>query len=143
MRGYVLTFILATAFVLIGKLDAIAPLISNFFLAAYMLINFSTFHASLAKPIGWRPTFKVSFEYLHRKCPAHFHTYIQYYNMWLSLLGAILCVAVMFLIDLLTALLTFAAVIALYLIVSYRKPGKFHTLKNNLVTFVSFHFCVT
>ncbi|XP_037030333.1 bumetanide-sensitive sodium-(potassium)-chloride cotransporter isoform X2 [Bradysia coprophila] len=103
VRGYVLTFILASAFILIGTLDAIAPLISNFFLAAYMLINFSTFHASLAKPIGWRPTFK-------------------YYNMWLSLLGAILCVAVMFLIDLLTALLTFAAVIALYLIVSYRKP---------------------
>lgn len=24
-----------------------------------MLINFSTFHASLAKPVGWRPTFKV------------------------------------------------------------------------------------
>lgn len=46
--------------------------------------------------------------------------------MWLSLLGAILCVAVMFLIDLLTALLTFAAVIALYLIVSYRKPGKLY-----------------
>jgi len=64
VRGYVLTFILATAFILIGRLDAIAPLISNFFLAAYMLINFSTFHASLAKPIGWRPTFKVIFRNL-------------------------------------------------------------------------------
>lgn len=42
--------------------------------------------------------------------------------MWLSLLGAILCVAVMFLISWSTALVTFAAVIALYLIVSYRKP---------------------
>jgi len=47
------------SFILIGKLNLIAPLISNFFLAAYMLINFSTFHASLAKPVGWRPTFKV------------------------------------------------------------------------------------
>lgn len=37
----------------------IAPLISNFFLAAYTLINFSTFHASLARPVGWRPTFRV------------------------------------------------------------------------------------
>lgn len=44
----------------LGELNAIAPLISNFFLAAYTLINFSTFHASLAKPIGWRPTFKVT-----------------------------------------------------------------------------------
>ena len=49
------------SFILIGELNLIAPLISNFFLAAYMLINFSTFHASLAKPVGWRPTFKVCF----------------------------------------------------------------------------------
>nr|XP_036672379.1 solute carrier family 12 member 1 isoform X2 [Drosophila suzukii] len=103
VRGYVLTFIIASAFILIGELNLIAPLISNFFLAAYMLINFSTFHASLAKPVGWRPTFK-------------------YYNMWLSLLGSILCVAVMFLISWATALITFAAVLALYLIVAYRKP---------------------
>ncbi|KAH8296601.1 hypothetical protein KR054_008494 [Drosophila jambulina] len=103
VRGYVLTFIIASAFILIGELNLIAPLISNFFLAAYMLINFSTFHASLAKPVGWRPTFK-------------------YYNMWLSLLGAALCVAVMFLISWATALITFAVVLALYLIVAYRKP---------------------
>ncbi|XP_024870405.1 bumetanide-sensitive sodium-(potassium)-chloride cotransporter [Temnothorax curvispinosus] len=103
IRGYLLTFIIAVAFILIGELNAIAPLISNFFLAAYTLINFSTFHASLAKPIGWRPTFK-------------------YYNMWLSLAGAILCVSVMFLISWWTALITLCAVLALYLVVSYRKP---------------------
>ncbi|XP_017956901.1 bumetanide-sensitive sodium-(potassium)-chloride cotransporter isoform X2 [Drosophila navojoa] len=103
VRGYVLTFLIAMIFILVGDLNSIAPLISNFFLAAYMLINFSTFHASLAKPVGWRPTFK-------------------YYNMWLSLLGSILCVAVMFLISWATALITFCAVLALYLIVAYRKP---------------------
>lgn len=42
--------------------------------------------------------------------------------MWLSLLGAVLCVAVMFLISWATALITFCAVLALYLIVAYRKP---------------------
>ncbi|KAL5275699.1 SLC12A1 family protein [Megaselia abdita] len=103
VRGYVLTFFIAIAFILVGELNLIAPLISNFFLAAYMLINFSTFHASLAKPVGWRPTFK-------------------YYNMWLSLVGSVLCVAVMFLISWVTALITFSAVLALYLIVAYRKP---------------------
>ncbi|KAJ8944674.1 hypothetical protein NQ318_015882 [Aromia moschata] len=46
----------------------------------------------------------------------------QYYNMWLSLCGTILCVLVMFLISWFTALLTFAIILALYLIVSYRKP---------------------
>lgn len=103
IRGYFLTFIIAVGFILIGELNAIAPLISNFFLAAYTLVNFSTFHASLAKPIGWRPTFK-------------------YYNMWLSLAGAILCVSVMFLISWWTALITLFVVLALYLVVSYRKP---------------------
>lgn len=49
----------SSRFILIGELNIIAPLISNFFLAAYALINFSTFHASLAKPVGWRPTFRV------------------------------------------------------------------------------------
>ncbi len=42
--------------------------------------------------------------------------------MWLSLAGAVLCVLVMFLISWWTALITFAAVLALYLIVSVRKP---------------------
>lgn len=122
VRGYVLTFVIAVAFILIGELNLIAPLISNFFLAAYMLINFSTFHASLAKPVGWRPTFK-------------------YYNMWLSLVGAILCVAVMFLISWATALITFAVVLALYLIVAYRKPDvnwgsttQAQTYKNALIS---------
>ncbi|XP_043285167.1 bumetanide-sensitive sodium-(potassium)-chloride cotransporter [Venturia canescens] len=103
VRGYLLTFVIAVGFILIGQLNAIAPLISNFFLAAYTLVNFSTFHASLARPIGWRPTFK-------------------YYNMWLSLAGAILCVAVMFLISWWTALITLSVVLGLYLIVAYRKP---------------------
>ncbi|XP_065334078.1 bumetanide-sensitive sodium-(potassium)-chloride cotransporter isoform X1 [Cloeon dipterum] len=103
VRGYVLTFVIAVVFILIGELNTIAPLISNFFLAAYALINFSTFHASLAKPVGWRPTFR-------------------FYNMWLSLIGSVLCVSVMFLISWATALLTLLCVLALYLIVTYRKP---------------------
>ncbi len=42
-----------------AKLDTIALLISDFFLATFAIINFSTFHISLVKPIGWRPTFKA------------------------------------------------------------------------------------
>ncbi|CAH2269402.1 jg16428 [Pararge aegeria aegeria] len=103
VRGYALTFIIAISFILMGGLNQIAPLISNFFLAAYALINFATFHASLAKPVGWRPTFRL-------------------YNMWLSLFGAMVCVAIMFVISWSTALLTIACLLALYLLVSYRKP---------------------
>ncbi|XP_013170023.1 PREDICTED: bumetanide-sensitive sodium-(potassium)-chloride cotransporter isoform X2 [Papilio xuthus] len=103
VRGYVLTFVIAVAFILMGGLNQIAPLISNFFLAAYALINFSTFHASLAKPVGWRPTFRL-------------------YNKWLSLCGAALCVVIMFVVSWATALLTFAFLLTLYLLVSHRKP---------------------
>ena len=42
-----------------AKLDIIGTLLSNFFVAAYALINFSVFHATITKSPGWRPSFKV------------------------------------------------------------------------------------
>jgi len=102
-RGYVLTFIISTAFLLIAQLNVIAPLITNFYLASYALINFCTFHAAIIKPLGWRPTFK-------------------YYNVWLSLFTFIMCVGIMFLLSWLMSLITFVVVFALYLLVVYRKP---------------------
>ncbi|CAD5113608.1 DgyrCDS2766 [Dimorphilus gyrociliatus] len=101
--GYILTFFIAAGFIGIGHLNAIAPLISNFFLMSYALINYSCFDASFAKSPGWRPAFK-------------------YYNMWLALFGAILCLAVMFIINWWTALITFFLNISLYAYVHYKKP---------------------
>uniref|UniRef100_A0A8C2AFW9 Solute carrier family 12 member 3 n=1 Tax=Cyprinus carpio TaxID=7962 RepID=A0A8C2AFW9_CYPCA len=103
LRGYLLTFGIALAFIVIAELNVIAPIISNFFLASYALINFSVFHASLANSPGWRPSFK-------------------YYNMWVSLAGAILCCVVMFIINWWAALLTNVIVLSLYIYVSYKKP---------------------
>lgn len=59
-RGYVLTFFVSVAFVLIADLNTVAPLITNFYLAAYAFINFCTFHAAFVQPLGWRPSFKAS-----------------------------------------------------------------------------------
>ena len=53
---------------------------------------------------GWRPSFK-------------------YYNKWLSLLGTILCITVMFLMESNTALITFIIIIILYVCVCVRKPN--------------------
>uniref|UniRef100_A0A4W5NZ48 Solute carrier family 12 member 2 n=1 Tax=Hucho hucho TaxID=62062 RepID=A0A4W5NZ48_9TELE len=104
LRGYILTFCIALAFILIGTyLNVIAPIISNFFLASYALINFSVFHASLANSPGWRPSFK-------------------FYNMWVSLAGAVLCCVVMFVINWWAALMTNVIVMGLYIYVSYKKP---------------------
>lgn len=59
-RGYVLTFVVSSLFLLIAELNLIAPLISTFYLASYALINYCCFHAALVKPLGWRPTFRVN-----------------------------------------------------------------------------------
>lgn len=56
-------------------------------------------------------------------CSLTFNNF-QYYNLWISLLGGILCLIVMFLIDWITALITFIVTIALYLFVSYRNPSE-------------------
>nr|QGP72204.1 Na+/K+/2Cl- cotransporter [Penaeus monodon] len=103
VRGYILVFVISFICIMIGDLNLVSTLLSNFFLAAYSLINFSCFHASLIKSPGWRPSFK-------------------YYNSWVSLVGGILCLMVMFLIDVVTAFITFIVIIALYLFVAYRKP---------------------
>uniref|UniRef100_A0A4W3GG90 Solute carrier family 12 member 1-like n=1 Tax=Callorhinchus milii TaxID=7868 RepID=A0A4W3GG90_CALMI len=52
---------------------------------------------------GWRPAFK-------------------FYNMWVSLFGAVLCCAVMFVINWWAAVITVAIVLFLYIYVTYKKP---------------------
>ncbi|VDO18867.1 unnamed protein product [Heligmosomoides polygyrus] len=119
-RAYALTFIIAMAMIGIGDLNAIAPIISNFFLASYALINYACFDASFADSPGFRPAFK-------------------YYNMWVSLAGALLCIVVMFIISWATALITFFCFAALFLYILHRKPDvnwgsstQAHSYKNAL-----------
>ncbi|KAK6178797.1 hypothetical protein SNE40_011302 [Patella caerulea] len=102
-RGYFLTFGICIGVTCIGALDIIAPIISNFFLMAYALINFSCFDASFANTPGFRPAFK-------------------FYNKWISLMGSLLCVGVMFLINWWAALVSFVTILALYVYLKHRKP---------------------
>ncbi len=103
IKGYILVFIISLVCILIGDLNIVSSLLSNFFVAAYALINFSVFHSSITNSPGWRPSFK-------------------YYNKWVSLMGTILCVAVMFLMDYVTALITFIIIVCLYMYVSIASP---------------------
>uniref|UniRef100_A0A8C1PBG6 Solute carrier family 12 member 10, tandem duplicate 3 n=1 Tax=Cyprinus carpio TaxID=7962 RepID=A0A8C1PBG6_CYPCA len=103
LRGYMLMFIIALAFILIGDLNTIVPLISNFFLCSYGLINFSTFHASITKSPGWRPQYR-------------------YFSPWTSLFAAVLSFVLMFLFTWWAALITFGIVLCLLGYVTYKKP---------------------
>lgn len=72
-------FLIALAGVLAGDLNAIAPVLSMFFLTSYGVLNLSAGFESLIASPSWRPRFRV---------PA-----------WLSLLGAFGCFATMFMIN--------------------------------------------
>jgi K-Cl cotransporter len=102
-RGYILVFVIAFGCLMIGKLNTIGSLASNFFLAAYALMNLSVFHSSMTKSPGWRPTFR-------------------FYNPWVSLIGSIGCVCLMFAMDWQLALATVGIIGLLYALMVYLRP---------------------
>jgi hypothetical protein len=57
--------------------------------------------------LGWRPTFK-------------------FYNQWVSLFGALLCVVVMFIMSWYTALITMIIFVAIFVYILHRKPGRYY-----------------
>uniref|UniRef100_A0A7N6FFW6 Solute carrier family 12 member 10, tandem duplicate 1 n=1 Tax=Anabas testudineus TaxID=64144 RepID=A0A7N6FFW6_ANATE len=103
LRAYILCYVIAVAFILIGKLNTIAALISNFFLCSYCLINFSCFHASITNSPGWRPSF-------------------HYYSKWTALFGAVISLVLMFRLTWWAALVTFSIIFFLFGYVNYNKP---------------------
>ncbi|NWI15361.1 S12A3 protein, partial [Crypturellus soui] len=103
IRGYLLTYAIAVGFILIAELNSIAPIISNFFLCSYALINFSCFHASITNSPGWRPSFR-------------------YYSKWAALFGATVSIVIMFLLTWWAALIAFGIVVFLLGYVLYKKP---------------------
>lgn len=79
-RATVVTFAIAQTCILLGDLNAIAPVITMFFMITYGTLNLATFYEAITKNPSYRPRFRFS----------HWST---------SLLGAIACLSVMFLID--------------------------------------------
>ena len=79
-RAYVFFAFLTMVLCLIGDLNSLNEIVTNLFMVTYALVNYACFDASFARSPGWRPTF-------------------PYYNMWISLAGAVICIAVMFVIS--------------------------------------------
>lgn len=99
-RAIVLTFLVAEAGILLGDLNAIAPIITMFFMITYGLLNFATFLESITKNPSYRPTFR-------------------YCHWSLSLLGAIGCLAVMLLINWQWAVIALGVIGAIYAYIQF------------------------
>lgn len=89
----VVAFLIALAGILLGDLNAIAPILSMFFLTSYAVLNLSAGLEGLIGGPAWRPSFRVPW--------------------WVSILGFVACVAVMLMID---AGATFMALIVTVLV---------------------------
>lgn len=103
IAAYIVTIIITVACCLIGNLNAIAPLITNFFMGSYALTNLACYQASDSRSPGWRPTFK-------------------YYNKWVSLFGVFICIGFMLFLNVWMSFFTIVIGMILYTIVKKISP---------------------
>ena len=90
----IVSFAIALIAILLGDLNAIAPILSMFFLTSYGLLNFSAGIEALVASPSWRPKFN---------------------SYWgISMLGALLCLATMLMINPGATFLALASVILIY-----------------------------
>lgn len=92
--GTAVTLGVATATVCIGELNLIAPVLTMFFLTTYMVLNISAAIEGFLQSPSFRPSFRVHWS--------------------LSLLGAIGCLAVMFLINAVATVAAAVIVLGIY-----------------------------
>ncbi len=94
-RAVLISLAIAYGTVALGNLNAIAPIVSMFFLISYGLLNYATYYEARAKSPSFRPAFR-------------------FYDMRLSLLGAVGCLIAMVAIDVTPALIACAILFAIY-----------------------------
>ena len=94
-RGVALSFAIALAVVALGNLNAIAPVVSMFFLVSYGLVNYATYFEATAASPSFRPTFR-------------------WYNRYLSLIGTVACLGVAVAIDIWAAVTAIAILFGIF-----------------------------
>lgn len=92
--GTIVTFFVSIGAVLLGNLNLIAPVLSMFFLTTYGVLNITAGLERFLNNPSFRPVFKVHWAF--------------------SLLGAVGCIAVMFLINALASVVAIVCVAAIY-----------------------------
>ena len=100
-RGTVFTLILALLAVWFGTLDLIAPVLTMFFLTTYGVLNVAAGVERFLRSPSFRPTFRVHWS--------------------LSILGALGCIAVMFLINAVATVVAAIFVVIIYFVLERRE----------------------
>jgi amino acid transporter len=103
LRGYLTVVLIAFVCIIALDLNTVSPIVTNFYLVQYALINFSVFHAHMSKAPGWRPAFR-------------------YWSPWVGLFGALQCFVSMFMVEWVLAIVTLVCSAALFHYVEYLKP---------------------
>ncbi|XP_056155891.1 solute carrier family 12 member 7 isoform X2 [Lampris incognitus] len=91
--------------ILIASLDAVAPILSMFFLMCYLFVNLACAVQTLLRTPNWRPRFK-------------------YYHWALSFLGMSLCLSLMFISSWYYAIVAMAIAGCIYKYIEYRGAEK-------------------
>ncbi|XP_049421449.1 solute carrier family 12 member 7 isoform X3 [Epinephelus fuscoguttatus] len=91
--------------ILIASLDAVAPILSMFFLMCYLFVNLACAVQTLLRTPNWRPRFK-------------------YYHWALSFLGMSLCLALMFICSWYYAIVAMGIASCIYKYIEYRGAEK-------------------
>ncbi|MEA3286548.1 MAG: Na-K-Cl cotransporter [Candidatus Marinimicrobia bacterium] len=99
-----ITFVFAAGVIAIGDLNAIAPILTMFFLITYGSINLISFIEGLIDRPSYRPTFKIHWAF--------------------SFMGALGTIAVMFIINVWACILGFGFVLALYIMIKKSQMKK-------------------
>ena len=111
--GMLFTLGVALAGVSIGDLNLLAPILTMFFLTTYMVLNVAAGIEGFLQSPSFRPTFKVHWS--------------------LSLLGAVGCICIMFLINAIATLMAGIIVLGIYLWLERRElAGAWGDVRNGL-----------
>jgi len=94
-RGVLLSAGIAYATIGLGQLNLIAGVVSMFFLISYGLLNYATYFEAHAASPSFRPRFR-------------------YFNKWLSLTGALACLATMMAVDFRAGVVAVAVLFAIF-----------------------------
>jgi hypothetical protein len=102
-RAVFLTWLIAQLCTLAGDLDFIAPYITSFFCLSYAAVNLCCFLLQVSGTPNWRPEFK-------------------YFTGYMSLIGFVLNMAVMFYLDVVSSVISMCLLTAIFLYILKTAP---------------------